>query len=144
MGRIRGSRIARWPEAVRNASCRARAARRVGSRIVISGRSSGSGGPPPGEGRSPDRTALASAGKNGWPGGTVKRGAADAAACATAVFFAPPSGGRAATQNLLRLGQGGGRAGVNPRAVEADAVEPAPRDRPIPEHVERKRAVRGV
>ena len=71
IGRMRGINSARWPDAARNASCAARAARRVGSSSVTSGSVIGVGLSPPGAGTLPLRMARASAVKNGTPGGTV-------------------------------------------------------------------------
>ena len=72
IGRMRGISSARAPEAARKASCAARAARRVGSSSVTSGKVSGLGLVPPGFGKWPLSTACASAVRNGLPGGTVK------------------------------------------------------------------------
>jgi hypothetical protein len=70
-GLIFGKSSARPSAAVRKASCKASVARRVGSSKVVSASCIGPGRAPPGTGRLPARSALASSVRNCRPVGTV-------------------------------------------------------------------------
>ena len=71
MGRMRGISSDRAPDAARNASCNARAARRVGSNKVTSCRLRTSSFGPPATGRSPLKSARVKLERKPSPGGTV-------------------------------------------------------------------------
>ena len=68
---MRGKSSALPLDSTKNASRKARAARRVGRYMVVSGRVSGSGFSPLGSGRSPESMARARVVRNGAEGGMV-------------------------------------------------------------------------
>src|SRR5690606_5113848 len=103
-----------------------------------------SGGRPPGWGRLPERMAEATAGRKARPGGTVNRRAAEPLDRSLASASAPPSGGIAATEELIGFRQGCGRADVDPGAFQANAIKPTLLDRAVEEQVEREGALRSL
>src|SRR4029079_14515938 len=101
--------------------------------MVVSGRTSGSGGSPPGDGRSPARMAFANVVRNGAEGGMVKsRGRAD------------EGSGTFALEQGLGFRPRVRRADMHPAPVEPHPVELALGERAVPQQVQREATLERV